>query len=272
MAIIIKNVNWMKNDYPVEITVAGIKYPTVEHAYQASKFTDEDLKLQIANSSIKTAVKIGRSSKITTPSWENNRLIIMQILLRQKFSILLHSGLAEHLANTGKAEIQGVGLDEFWGLIDEALDDSYNDFTGENNLGIILMEIRNEVQFLLGKNTQHFDYSKALEDKLNNQDNLLIKSIVELFTLLGKEDSSDFSNFNYYLPAASNHYKMIKSIIDESYVQKTSEKDSEENNVLYESEYEEYDIFDNEYDSYDNGPIRAAIADEYIDITDYENN
>jgi ribA/ribD-fused uncharacterized protein len=247
MAIIINDVFWMKNDYPVEITVAGIKYPSVEHAYQASKFTDEDLKIIISNESIKSAMRIGRSNEITTPSWEDNRIIIMSSLLRQKFSILLNIVLAERLAATGNTEIQGVGLNEFWGLIDESLDD----FVGENNLGKILMEIRGEIQFSLGIDTQQFNYSQILLNKLNDNDEFLIGNMVDLFSLLEKEDGNKFSNLDYYLPAVSNCYRKIKSIIDESYFQENSSIEDEKEYDDHSSFDSECDSFDNEYDSFD---------------------
>ena len=54
---------FLSNFYPSLITIDGIKYPTVEHAYQAAKTMDRREKLAIAAArSPGQAKKIGRKS------------------------------------------------------------------------------------------------------------------------------------------------------------------------------------------------------------------
>ena len=45
--IVVGEVDWMRNDYPCDITVGKYTYPTVEHAYQAAKFKDQSVRPEI---------------------------------------------------------------------------------------------------------------------------------------------------------------------------------------------------------------------------------
>ena len=71
--------DWLRNDYISPIKVGGITFTTVEHAYQAAKFTDRNLKLQIADAlTVRDARKIGRqNSDNILDDWDNKRLQVM---------------------------------------------------------------------------------------------------------------------------------------------------------------------------------------------------
>lgn len=124
---------FLSNFYPVNVTLDGEIYPSVEHAYQAAKTLDkaERQKIQKAETAAK-AKKLGR--KVTMRSdWEDQRLPTMTMLLKQKFKAgTLPAGL---LKGTGKAElVEGNWWgDTFWGVCKGQ---------GENHLGKILMEVR----------------------------------------------------------------------------------------------------------------------------------
>lgn len=138
---IIGNVDWMRNDYISDVTVDGITYPSVEHAFQAAKFLDRDVKEEIAGAeSVRSARRIGRGRSDLRQDWESVKVKIMELLIRQKF--IQNSELASRLAKTGTSEIIMEGYDEFWG--------TGRDGDGENRLGIIFSDVRTEVQAITG--------------------------------------------------------------------------------------------------------------------------
>lgn len=153
--IIIRGIDWLRNDYACSIIIAGITYPSVEHAYQAQKFTDLNIKNEIANTpDVKTVRKIGRSYSIRD-NWDDVRSTVMETLLRQKF--YNDQVLGERLARTGSNAIVMTEYDHFWGIGD----DGY----GENKLGNLLQIVRSELQILYGidPNVNEDDF-KSLKD------------------------------------------------------------------------------------------------------------
>ena len=134
--IIIGNVEWLRNDYRQNITVGGLTYPTIEHAYQASKTKDRDLKIKISDTDgVREARRLGRAN---VQSENFDREAAMRALLHLKFS---DSTLGEMLANTGSAPIVMEGYDEFWGT---------GNGDGQNTMGEMLQDIRSELQLIYG--------------------------------------------------------------------------------------------------------------------------
>jgi ribA/ribD-fused uncharacterized protein len=135
------NVNdFLRNDHSVKIIVAGMEYPSVEHAFQAAKTDDVDVKKQIANSSAREAKSIGRTVVIPL-SWDERRLAVMEALIRQKF--FSDDTLRDKLVETGEEVLEMVRRgDGFWGVDQDGV--------GENNLGKILMKVRAEAQYIYG--------------------------------------------------------------------------------------------------------------------------
>lgn len=133
---------FLSNFYPVEIKMDGVTYPTLEHAYQASKTLDKDERLMILYA--KTPGKAKRISKELTvrKDWAIIKIEVMQKLLRQKFS---KPELRKMLLATGDQEIiEGNEWgDMFWG-ISYRKDTSYG--IGRNILGQLLMSIRKEAR------------------------------------------------------------------------------------------------------------------------------
>lgn len=115
---------WLSNFAPVDIAYDGVIYPSVEHFYVTMKIQDKDERVGISK-----IVHPGRAKKygqlITKedrlrPDWENIRLLVMEYGLRKKFSKLPYSCNWK---------------DTFWRVCDGV---------GENNLGKLLMKIRND--------------------------------------------------------------------------------------------------------------------------------
>lgn len=125
---------FLSNFYFCEVVYDGIKYITVEHAYQASKTENRELKLRFAEiSSPKDAKRFGRKIDVRK-DWDDIKLQVMEDLLRLKFQ---DKDLLKKLLATGTEElIEGnTWNDRFWGVCGG---------NGENHLGKLLMKIRDE--------------------------------------------------------------------------------------------------------------------------------
>jgi N-glycosidase YbiA len=156
--IVIGNLNWLRNDYRKDIMIGGIIFPTLEHAYQASKTKDRSIKKQIATTeSVSEARKIGRSiNKSDDFDTESS----MTLLLRQKFS---DKELGEMLASLGSVPIVMEGYDDFWG--------TGNDGNGQNMMGEILQTLRSDLQFLYGIDPEE-DEEDDEEDEEDDEEDI----------------------------------------------------------------------------------------------------
>ena len=109
------NYHVLSNFSPAPVTLDGVQYPTVEHAYQAAKILEPEGREQIlAASTPGLARKMGR--KLTArPDWPEVRVEVMRDLVRQKFED--HPDLKNILLATGDAElVEGnTWHDNFWG-------------------------------------------------------------------------------------------------------------------------------------------------------------
>lgn len=142
---------FMNNMFNIERgidTPIDIRVPTTEHAYQMSKFIDDEPKYIVAN------VPTGMESKATAQQlieqgwqirkdWEESKFGIMLGYNRQKFSG--NRELAAKLIGTGSmllVEGNNHG-DRYWGV------DPPRSNNGANHLGEILMIIRDDLQSAL---------------------------------------------------------------------------------------------------------------------------
>lgn len=108
------------------MTYKGIKYPSVECAYQAQKTDSITLKHKFASISSKEAKKL--SHQIKSPAdWHDRNVQIMTDLLRQK---LLDTGDELLIENN-------YWNDTFWDVCNGV---------GNNMLGKLLMQIRAEIK------------------------------------------------------------------------------------------------------------------------------
>lgn len=126
---------WLSNFHLVSIDYEGIVYPSTEHAYQAAKTLDVELRKKIAALEKPVqAKKLGAKIPLRD-DWESIKLGVMETVLRKKFQ---DPELKQKLLDTGNEElIEGNWWgDTFWGICKGV---------GENHLGKLLMKIRSEL-------------------------------------------------------------------------------------------------------------------------------
>lgn len=130
---------FLSNFFATEVVFNEIYFPTVEHAYQAAKSTSSHEMYQIADAATPgKAKKMGKEIKNKRPDWNHVKLAVMEDLLRQKFRKgSFNSKLLMETAPS-KLEEGNTWDDTFWGI-------NLRNGEGENHLGRLLMEIREEL-------------------------------------------------------------------------------------------------------------------------------
>ncbi|CAI5472559.1 unnamed protein product, partial [Closterium sp. Yama58-4] len=126
-----------------------VLWQTVEHFYQAQKFTfkPHEHEAAVAVREIRAAetpeeaARIGRALErkrpdLLRPNWQEEKLAVMRAALRKKFTTYPH--LKELLLSTGDSPlVEASTHDFFWG--------SGWTRRGKNNLGVLLMRLRSEL-------------------------------------------------------------------------------------------------------------------------------
>lgn len=127
---------FLSNFAPADVTLDGMWFPTVEHAYQAAKTNDMAVRREIQKlPKPGQAKRFGRSVKLRK-GWDAVKIAIMRELLRQKFAA--GEARAQLLATDGMWLVEENDWgDTFWGVCDGV---------GENWLGTLLMEVRAELR------------------------------------------------------------------------------------------------------------------------------
>ena len=127
---------FLSNFYASEVRLGGQVALTVEHAFQAAKAVRYADRLKILDAPTPTLSKRYGRRVMLRDDWEDIKLWVMEDLLRQKFR---RQDLKRSLLATGDATlIEGNWWgDEFWGVCEGK---------GENNLGKLLMTIREDIQ------------------------------------------------------------------------------------------------------------------------------
>lgn len=127
---------FLSNFYESPIEFDGKIYPTNEHAFQAAKSLSDEDKESIRNQPSPSRAKFaGRKVKLR-PDWEDVKLDIMYRICQEKFK---NPELKQKLLETkDKILVEGnTWDDDFWGKCSD---------NGQNNLGKILMRIRDELE------------------------------------------------------------------------------------------------------------------------------
>ena len=127
---------FLSNVFPVQIRFEGMSYPSVEHAFQAAKTTRPDERQYLRGCPTAAAAKQRGRQLSLRPDWEAMKLSVMDHLLRQKFTT--HGGLWQQLKGTRPHPLieESTWGDTFWGICKGQ---------GENHLGRLLMQIRDEL-------------------------------------------------------------------------------------------------------------------------------
>lgn len=130
------------NLYRRELTYDGIQYPTAEHAYQAGKARKEAVRDWILSAPSPSLVAMAAHGLYTwdiAPNWSKTKFQRMKGVLLAKYS--QHEDLKQLLLGTGSARlVESATVDNavnrLWGEVNGI---------GKNMLGVLLMEVREEL-------------------------------------------------------------------------------------------------------------------------------
>lgn len=137
---------FLSNMYDCPVKYKGLVFQNSESAFQSAKYKDKNIKCEFVGIDGKKAKSLGsprgshRLTKEEAEKWNNKRIKVMKEVVRAKFT--QNPELLDLLIQTGNKElIEGRSFrpDTFWGK-------NLKTGKGENNLGKILMEIREELK------------------------------------------------------------------------------------------------------------------------------
>lgn len=128
--------DFLSNFYSSPVEFEGLTYANSESAFQAAKTLDLEERKRFLILQPGQAKREGRKLLLRT-DWEKSKVHIMYKIVRNKF--YANTDLAERLVATGDSFlIEGnTWNDRFWGVCKG---------TGQNNLGLILMIVRDELK------------------------------------------------------------------------------------------------------------------------------
>jgi hypothetical protein len=131
--------DFLSNFYPCQVELDGLRFGSVEAAYQAAKTLDVGERRKFTTASPVEAKRMGRKVKLR-PDWNQKREIIMASLLVQKFS---NPGLRTRLLQV-KGEIVETNQwhDNTWGQCECSKCGN----KGTNLLGQMLMLLREKLR------------------------------------------------------------------------------------------------------------------------------
>jgi ribA/ribD-fused uncharacterized protein len=131
---------FLSNFYPTSVLYDGQTYPSSEHAYQAAKSLDPVMRNRIRQlRTPREAKALGKRIPLR-PNWETLRIPTMRSILQNKFAP--GSAVAQRLIDTApNVLIEGnTWGDTYWGCVL-----SHGQWLGQNQLGLLLMEIRSQL-------------------------------------------------------------------------------------------------------------------------------
>jgi ribA/ribD-fused uncharacterized protein len=124
---------FLSNFYASNVWFGGLRYPTVEHAFQAAKTSNPEQRDWVRSSMTPMAARRRGRQVDLIPGWEGVKADIMTTLVLQKFST--HPNLRIRLLGTDDQKlVEGNNWgDQYWGV---------SNGEGKNVLGEILMMVR----------------------------------------------------------------------------------------------------------------------------------
>ena len=127
---------FLSNFSSAKVMFEGREYPTAEHVYQAAKSVDDEIRQWIGESRNAAEAKQRGRRCMIRKDWDDVKLDVMREILVSKFG---DAKLGKKLLDTGSEEIiEGNWWgDRFWGVCEDV---------GQNHLGKILMELREELR------------------------------------------------------------------------------------------------------------------------------
>ena len=128
---------WLSNMNYVKIRYNGITYPSTENFYQAMKYKGDTTRKLISKLKPHEAKKYSRDNTMTNENFESRKLDIMLYAQREKYS---QEPFKSKLLATGNCLLEEGNWwnDKFWGVDIKTRE-------GENNLGKIIMRVRQEL-------------------------------------------------------------------------------------------------------------------------------
>lgn len=126
---------FLSNFYAALVEYEGLRYPSVEHAYQAAKTLDPESRLAIAQApSAVEARRLGKRARLRA-DWDSIKVGVMRELLEVKFR---DPDLRARLfATQGASLSHKAPWDAYWG--------DGPDGRGQDLLGTLLMELRDHL-------------------------------------------------------------------------------------------------------------------------------
>ena len=137
MTVDINDHPFLRNDFTVSnpFEFEGVVFDTAEHAFQAAKTDSVTERDSMSEMTIRGVREYARTLHIDTYEWDSRKYFVMQNVIKAKFKA--NPDLAKQLTAID-GEIQMVSnRDSFWG--------TGPDGDGENNLGEILTNLRDEL-------------------------------------------------------------------------------------------------------------------------------
>ncbi|MBY8821378.1 NADAR family protein [Sphingomonas colocasiae] len=138
--------------WPADFTIEGTTYPSAEHWMMAEKarlFGDDQIAREIIVASSPKQVKaLGRQVKgFVEPEWDREKRGIVARGNLAKFA--QNAGLRDFLLSTGdRILVEASPVDRIWGIglaADDANAHNPLEWRGENLLGFVLMDVRDEL-------------------------------------------------------------------------------------------------------------------------------
>lgn len=134
---------FLSNFWLCPVVYEGNTYRSSEEAYQAAKTLELEERKRILDIPLLDERKMGQRARKfgkevnLRPDWEEVKFSVMLDIIRDKFT--RNADLREALLMTGDAYLEETNhwRDTYWGVCNGV---------GENNLGKILMQVRNELK------------------------------------------------------------------------------------------------------------------------------
>jgi ribA/ribD-fused uncharacterized protein len=151
------------NLYRSAVEFEGKLYPTAEHAYQAGKAAKPEVRdwiLSAPSPSLAAMAAHGLYAWDIVPNWAQIKFDRMRRVLKAKFT--QHPKLAEILLSTGALRLVEAGtvnnaVNRLWGEVNGV---------GQNMLGIMLMELRDELAKTKSANALKVRSKKGMAQRL----------------------------------------------------------------------------------------------------------